>query len=87
MLYSFPKYENPDLKSLQCETTWFNSYLFHCKFLFTNSKDNIDIKGIVMQIEKLLLLFVPGITQGNREHGVIPRFCPFAFVFGINQEN
>ena len=55
--------------------------------MFTNSKDNIDIKGIVMQTEKLLLLFVPGITQGNREHGVSPRFCPFAFMFGINQEN
>ena len=86
MLYSFLKYENPDLKSLQCETTWFNSCLF-CKFLFTNSKDNIDIQGAVMQTEKLLLLFVPGITQGNWEHGVSPRFCPFAFVSGINQEN
>ena len=36
-----------------------------------------------MQTEKLLLLFVPGITQGNEEHGTSPRFHPFAFVFGI----
>ena len=36
-----------------------------------------------MQTKKLFLLFVPGITQGNWERGISPRFCLFAFVFGI----
>ena len=40
--------------------------LISLQFLFTNSKDNIDVKITVMQTEKLLHLFVPVIiTQGN----------------------
>ena len=53
---------------------------FAINFLSTNSKTNVDIKGTVMQTEKLLFLFVRGITQGNWESGVIPSVQDFVFL-------
>ena len=60
-LRQFLQFSNCYLKTSQCEI--FDSYLFSCKFLFTNSKDIISIKCTVMQTEKFLMNdFLPALS-------------------------
>ena len=53
---------------------------FAISFCLQTAKPTYILKVTVMQTEKLLFLFVRGITQGNWESGVIPSVQDFVFL-------